>query len=70
MAGGTRYEKEVSFVKGSPQNPFNMSEIEAKFMRLSSPVIGNRNAERFLNNIDTYDENLNIREVISDLQPE
>ena len=52
--GPRRLEKAVSFVKGSPEDPFSMEEIQAKFMKLCEPVIGAGRAERFLSTIDDY----------------
>ena len=66
--GDTRYEKRVSFVKGSPENPFAMSDIEAKFLNLAAPVVGNKKAEGFLETIETYDRTRSMRQIVADLQ--
>lgn len=68
--GETRYEKRVSFVKGSPENPFAMSDIEAKFLNLAAPIVGNKKAEGFLETIESYDRTRNMRQIVADLQVE
>jgi 2-methylcitrate dehydratase PrpD len=66
--GGVRHEKQVSFVKGSPENPFTMKEIENKFLKLAGPIVGENQATGFLKAIEKYERTLRIRQVISDLQ--
>ena len=66
--GETVYEKQASFVKGSPENPFSMEEIEAKFLRLSAPVVGAKRAEGFLNAIQTGDGSQPVRRIVAELR--
>ncbi len=65
--GDTRYEKEVSFVKGSPENPFTMSEIQDKFMKLAAPIVGGKNAKRFLKTIEDDPGERSMAQIITEL---
>lgn len=68
--GETLYEKRVSFVKGSPENPFAMNDIEAKFLKLAGPIVGHKKAESFLETIETYDRTRSMRQIVADLEVE
>lgn len=65
--GDKVYEKTVQWVKGNPYNPFSKEELIDKYLTLSKPVIGNKKAEAFLNEILFVNPKKSIREVISKL---
>lgn len=45
---GRRYVERVDHPEGSPQNPLTEAQVEAKFLRLSSPIIGRERAEELV----------------------
>jgi 2-methylcitrate dehydratase PrpD len=61
------HSKTISVIKGNPQNPFTMNDIEKKFRMLTVPIIGDEKTEKFINNITGSDFNLNIRDIINAL---
>ncbi len=66
--GDNHYEKQVSFVKGSPENPFSIRDIEDKFLKLAGPIVGQNKAENFLKAIENYDRSQRIRQIIAGLK--
>jgi len=59
------YEKTVDVVKGSYENPFDMQELEEKFLKLAGPVIGEKKADAFVKATRDLDFTMNIRDMIS-----
>jgi len=67
LTGTKLYEKIVNSVRGCPENPFEMIDLENKFKMLSEPIIGKEKAEKFTQTIRECDPSLNIRDIISEL---
>jgi 2-methylcitrate dehydratase PrpD len=48
MAGSTRHPRLVTHVPGDPARPFDRAQVERKFLRFVTPVIGAEPAQRLL----------------------
>ena len=55
MKDGAKYQMQVDYPKGDPDNPMTWYESNAKFIALAEPVCGGRKAEKlsaYIKNID------------------
>lgn len=55
MKDGAKYQMQVDYPKGDPDNPMTWEESNAKFIALVEPVCGRRKAEKlsaYIKNID------------------
>ena len=55
MKDGAKYQMQVDYPKGDPDNPMTWEESNAKFIALAEPVCGRRKAEKlsaYIKNID------------------
>ena len=55
MKDGAKYQMQVDYPKGDPDNPMTWEESKAKFIALAEPVCGRRKAEKlsaYIKNID------------------
>ena len=55
MKNGNKYQMQVDYPKGDPDNPMTWDESNAKFIALAEPVCGGRKAEKlsaYIKNID------------------
>lgn len=55
MKDGVKYQMQVDYPKGDPDNPMTWEESNAKFIALAEPVCGRRKAEKlsaYIKNID------------------
>lgn len=63
MKDGAKYQMQVDYPKGDPDNPMTWEESEAKFLALAEPVCGGQKAE----DLSAYIKNI---EKISDITAE
>lgn len=61
---GRVFRKRVDFAKGRSENPLSRSELEAKFVRLAAPVVGEAQAQEILSMVERLDELPDIRQLI------
>jgi 2-methylcitrate dehydratase PrpD len=61
---GSKYTQYLLHPKGEPENPMSQQEVESKFKKLVSDVIGERNAARIIDYIRGIENQSNITELI------
>lgn len=64
---GTVREERVDIPKGEPENPLTEQELEDKFLRLATPVLGSTRAQRVVELVLTPSTNGALRTVVSAL---
>lgn len=52
---GKTYECRLDFAKGEPESPFSFAEIQEKFLRLASPVVGAEKSNQISKRVDELD---------------
>jgi 2-methylcitrate dehydratase len=64
---GKSFGAQTSFPKGHHRNPLDDSEVEAKFRSLASREIGERQCDRFLEIVWSFDASSNINQMFDSL---
>jgi 2-methylcitrate dehydratase len=62
---GENHVREVRYAKGHPRNPMTDAEIEAKFLKLATPVMGQTAAERALGALWGLEQIGNARKILA-----
>jgi len=64
LADGSRLEGGVDYPKGDPENPLAKAELQDKFRRLAGPVVGDREAERLVGEMEKLDRASTVEGII------
>ena len=63
LKDGTVLTKTITYTKGHPQNNTTLEEEYQLFRRITSPIIGEENAEAFIRAIDRLEDVENIGDI-------
>jgi len=61
---GHQHLREIRYAKGHPKNPMSDKDIEAKFLRLTEPVMGQDRARNALDRLWHLDEMKTVNEIL------
>ena len=68
-SGGEIYSEEVIIPKGETENPMQPSEIKDKFVSQAAPIIGEKNANSLIREMESLEQCDSLMSVISLLKP-
>jgi 2-methylcitrate dehydratase PrpD len=61
---GLTFRKRVDFAKGRRENPMSQAELEAKFVKLATPAVGEARALQIIATVHRLEELTDIRQLI------
>jgi 2-methylcitrate dehydratase PrpD len=69
FADGRRFERQIRFAKGAPENPLTEEELMTKAVSLVEPVLGRRRADELASRVLALEESEDFRVVAGLLRP-
>ena len=70
MTDGQTYSDEIIAPKGEVENPMTRSDVEAKFLGLAVPVIGQRKSRAVINDVQALDSRDSLQPLLATLRGE
>jgi len=61
---GRTFSKRVDFARGRSENPLSQAELQAKFVRLATPAVGEARARELISVVERLEELTDIRQLI------
>ena len=68
LFGGQTYSEEVIIPKGESGNPMTQSEVEAKFLSLAAPVLGDQKARSVIDEVSSLESRNSLRPLLAALK--
>ena len=68
LIGGQTYSEEVIIPKGESGNPMTQSEVEAKFLSLAAPVLGDQKARSVIDEVSSLESRNSLRPLLAALK--
>ena len=68
LLGGQTYSEEVIIPKGESGNPMTQSEVEAKFLSLAAPAVGDQKARSVIDEVSSLESRNSLRPLLAALK--
>lgn len=68
LSHGDRFEREIIIPKGERGNPMLPDEVEAKFLELASPILGETQTHAVMQEVRSLEDRDSIQALISSLR--
>ena len=68
LIGGQTYSEEVIIPKGESGNPMTQSEVEAKFLSLAAPAVGDQKARSVIDEVSSLESRNSLRPLLAALK--